>query len=424
MADLATLNQRVQLGVESSFGVVPGSGSNRSLLSLTLVPDPKFEYLMYRPTGYRFNATQVPTYDHSEWKPGGPLSYTEFAYLASGLWGLPTFTTPTNGVVARQMAWSPLLTGAQGGVTYQLQHGDATRMRQVNGCQVAGFDLDFDRSKCDVSGGVLIGQQIQNNAGAFTATPTSQSIWPVEPEHWNVFLDPTSANIGTTQLLRVFSVKFSWGNGYVPEWVLNRANASYAGVLDAAPKVVITLKAMPDASQDQWWVNARAAQTGYLRLNAQGLPIDNQWNLTLGAASAGTFTLTYKGVVSGTIPYNSTAAAVQTALQLAFGTGWTATGTTLPGGTVKISIAGNDPTLPTLQSAGLTGYTGSFTNISVFQTLNFDCAVKYVPKSYADEKQAWVEDWDFELVMDPLWTAASASGTAAYVTAIANMSTL
>lgn len=424
---LATVNQRVQLGIESVFGQSPGTGSNRNLLSLTLMPDPDFQDTMYRPTGYQYDSTQVPTYESSKWKPGGPLSYTEFAYLASGLWGLPTFTIPTNGVTARQMAWAPVLTGPKGGISYQLQHGDSTRMRQVNGAQVTGFDLDIDRSKCDVSGGEILAQQLQNNAGSFTATPVAQSIWPVLPDEWNIYLDPTSANIGVTQLQSCFAAKMSYGGAYGPTWTLNRSNASYASVLDLAPKATYTLREMPDAQTDAWWTQARGALTGYMRWQAVGLPIDNQYNLALGAATAGTFTVTYKGITSGTIAYNATAAAVQTALQAAFGTSVTATGTTLPTGPVKITLGGsnaNDPSPLTINTAGLTGYSGSLTNISVFQTLTIDAAVKYRPKSYADEKGAWTHDWEFSQTFDPAWTEGSASGTALYITCIANMTSL
>lgn len=51
-----------------------------------------------------------------------------------------------------------------------------------------------------------------------------------------------------------------------------------------------------------------------LTFDVLGLYISNAWTVSLGAPSAGTFTLTYNGQTTGGIAYNATAATVQTAL--------------------------------------------------------------------------------------------------------------
>jgi hypothetical protein len=213
---IATINQIVQLGVESTPGTPPGGGSNRLMRHLTYNIDPDFQYAMYRGTGRRFNSVQTLKMDWSKWTLGGPISYTEMAYPMAGLWGTPVFTTPANGVLARQLAYSPKLSGAQGGITIQLQNGDAVRTRQFNYGQQTGIDLTLKRSGDSVvSGGAGFGAQTQPNA-TLTATPTSQAQIPAPPINWNVFLDTSSAQIGTTAIAQCVEAQFKTSNWYAP----------------------------------------------------------------------------------------------------------------------------------------------------------------------------------------------------------------
>lgn len=423
----STLNQVVQLGVETVAGQSPAGGSNRLLRHLTYNIDPDFQYQMYRGSGRRFNSVQTLKSEMAKYKVGGPISYTEIAYPVSGLCGLPVFTTPANGVLARQLAWNPKLSGAQGGVTYQGQNGDSTRTRQFNYMQQTGLELSFKRSGDSmVSGGDGFAQQTQQNS-SFTASPTSQLQLPAPPINWNVYLDFASANIGVTQVAQCVEAQFKTSGWSAPIFFLNRANASFGAIVDTPPATTALLKVIPDAVVDTWWLAARANATAYVRFDAVGNPIDNQYTVALGAASAGNFTLSYKGITSGNISWNSTAAAMQTILQTAFGPTFTATGTTLPTGPVTVSIGGvnaNDPSLVTANFAGITGGTPLLTNISVNNNLRIDLACKFVPQAYNDDGGGWVQDWLLEVVEDTAWTLAGAGGTAFYMQAISNMATL
>src|SRR5260370_34725444 len=181
MAAIGLINQIVQLGVETTPGQVPGSGSNRVMRHLTYNIDPKFDYAMYRGSGQRFNSIQTLKAESSTFKLGGPISYTELAYPYAGLWGQPVFTTPANGVLARQLAFSPKPNGAQGGVTYQIQNGDAVRTRQFNFAVHTGIDLTIKRngdSVASVGGGIP--PQTHPHV-TLTATPTAQAQLPVPP---------------------------------------------------------------------------------------------------------------------------------------------------------------------------------------------------------------------------------------------------
>src|SRR5260221_4896916 len=141
MPAIASINQIVQLGVETTPGQVPGSGSNRVMRHLTYNLDPDFQYAMYRGSGQRFNSIQTLKAEMSKFKLGGPISYTELAYPFWGMFCQPAFTTPANGTLARQLAFSPKPNGALGGVTYHIQKCVSVRKYQFNYAEYICIDL-------------------------------------------------------------------------------------------------------------------------------------------------------------------------------------------------------------------------------------------------------------------------------------------
>ncbi len=432
MPAIASINQIVQLGVETTPGQVPGSGSNRVMRHLTYNLDPDFQYAMYRGSGQRFNSIQTLKAEMSKFKLGGPISYTELAYPFGGMFGQPAFTTPANGVAARQLAFSPKPNGAQGGVTYQIQNGDAVRTRQFNYAVHTGIDLTIKRSGDSVvSGGDGFAQQTQPNV-TLTASPTAQSQLPAPPINFNAYLDLTSANIGTNALAQCVEAQFKTSGWYAPLWFLVRGNASYGTVVDTPPATTCLLRIMPDSAVDNLWVQARAGATVYIRLDAVGNPIDNAYSLN-GSASytAGTFTLSYKGQTTTAIAFNATGTAILAALNAlsTVTTPWTCSQSANAFNTANTFVftaAGtlqNDPSVLTA-AFSLTGGSPAITSLVVPNNLRIDMAAKLVPQAYNDDGGGWIQDWLFEIVVDSNWTLANAGGTAFYAQLINSMTTL
>ena len=433
MPVIATINQVVQLGVESTAGVTPGGGANRLLRHLQYNIDPQFDYTMYRGSGRRFNSVQTLQSDWAKFKVGGPISYTETAYPMAGLWGTPVFTTPANAVAAQQLAFSPKLTGAQGGVTYYGQNGDAVRTRAFNFMVQTGLEFSLKRSgTSEISGGDGFAAQTQPSV-TITPSPTAQAQIPVPPINLNVFLDTSSANIGTTPLLQCVEAQFKTSGWYNPVWFLVRGNASFGATVDTPPATTLLLRVIPDAIVDNFWIQARAGATCYIRLDGVGNPIDNRYSLN-GSASytSGTFNLTYKGQTTTNIAFNATGATILAALAAlpAIGANATITNGGLAFNTANtfvIALTGqlaNDPSLLTASFVSLVGGTPALTSLVVANNFRIDCAAKYVPQQYSDENGAWIQDWLFEVVEDTAWTLAGAGGTAFYAQLINSMTTL
>jgi hypothetical protein len=113
--------------------------------------------------------------------------------------------------------------------------------------------------------------------------------------------------------------------------------------------------------------NARPAFEPNHAKQASRVPgVNQRYTLTLGAASAGTFTLTPNGQgPTGAIAFNADAATVDAALEAVVGAGNVqVTGGTLPGGTLTIEFTGSlreSPRALTGAFGGLTGATPALT---------------------------------------------------------------
>src|SRR5258706_1785487 len=387
MPAIASINQIAQLGVETTPGKVPSPGSNRVMRHLTYNIDPDFQYQMYRGSGQRFNSIQTLKAEMAKFKLGGPISYTELAYPYAGMWGVPSPTIPANGVNARLWPFSPKPNGAQGGVTYQIQNGDAVRTRQFNYAVHTGIDLTIKRSGDSVvSGGDGFAQQTQPNV-TLTASPTAQAQLPVPPINFNAYLDLTSANIGTTPLAQCVEAQFKTSGWYAPLWFLVRGNASYGTVVDTPPATTCLLRIMPDSAVDNLWVQPRAGATVYIRLDAVGNPIDNAYSLNGSASySAGTFTLTYKGATTTAIAFNATGTTILAALNAlsTVTTPWTCSQSAVlfnTANTFVFTAAGtlqNDPSILTANFASLVCGSPVITSLVVPDKLRIDMAAEIV----------------------------------------------
>jgi hypothetical protein len=101
-----------------------------------------------------------------------------------------------------------------------------------------------------------------------TSSPTGLQDKPILPTHLDVFIDTTSAGLGTTKLLRDFNAVFRYNDARVPVWPINSANASYASDVQVEPTIQMELTLAADSAGMGYLTNARAGDTRYIRLSA------------------------------------------------------------------------------------------------------------------------------------------------------------
>jgi hypothetical protein len=416
--EVQTLTQTIQMNLETSHGVTPGAGANKTMPTLMWDVDPDFATNQYAPSGARADSASVPSMEKSKLKVSAAASYIEQAYLQAMLFGDPVITTPAGAVNARKHNWPVSIFGPIDGRTAYLQKGDSVRARSAGYVTLTDLNLSLDRKECKIDGAAF-GQLITDGV-TLTASPTAIAEKEVQPKHWNVYLDSTAATIGQTKLTRCFAAKFGYTGAYNDIWPLDRAQPSYAATVNQKPKMSMALTLMADSTAGALWTPARAAQKYYLRLEAIGDLIDNLQTLTItGTPTGGTFALTYKGQTASGIAYNAIASTVQTALQglSTIGSGNViVTGGPGPGTPYVVQFVGalaQDTTALTHADSftggaspalGIVASSFPFTQI-------WDMCVVPAPDAYSDKDGAFVQDWLFNLVFDPSWSLAGASGT-------------
>jgi hypothetical protein len=107
-----------------------------------------------------------------------------------------------------------------------------------------------------------------------TASPTSIALAPVAGGHVNLYIDTTSAGLGVTQFTRVFDFTYTYDTAFGAFWPLNRANASFTGVVDLAPKSTVKFTLEADSTGMGLYSHLQAGDFMYIRFEAIGAIIE------------------------------------------------------------------------------------------------------------------------------------------------------
>jgi len=247
-----------------------------------------------------------------------------------------------------------------------------------------------------------------------TASPTTVAIQPSAGKHFNIYLDSTSAALGTTQLLKYLDVDFAFTGLYGMFFPLNRANLGWAAHVDLNPGCTIKILMEADATGMTPLTYLQAGTTNFLRIQGQGAIIDNIHTLTFGGGvTGGTFTLSYKGLTTAPITYavGLTAATINTAFQLLTTVGANCTVTGSAGGPYTFTFSGplaSDMSPVTVTNVSLSGGTPTVTLVATaYATFQHDMAVKVSkPNPFSDKDGVFAEEWEFTIVEDATWGAA------------------
>ena len=358
----ATVNQSVQVGVESVSGTsVP---ANKLLEAYIWTFGSKPTTKQFTATGRKYPAASELLMEMSQGKIAGNGCFNSLVYPLSSLFGGATITLHAGGATqANDWKWTPGLSGAYSPKTLTVQQGDAIDAEQYSYLMFPAFGYTFTRKQELEDSGDWFSQTFTDGI-SLTASPTPIPVVPATGAQSNVYLDTTSAGLGGTLITQdVLKVDFKASNYYGQYWPVNRANASYTSHLDLLPKneLKITLHASP-AAIAYIATYLRTGVRAYIRTDVLGGAAEVDQIVGVGAASAGTFTLTYKGQTTAGIAYNALASVVQTAVQglSTVGSGNAIVTGTAPNWTVRMagSLA-TDTTVMTGSGAGLTG--GAFT---------------------------------------------------------------
>ena len=283
MPERSSLTQGVQVGVEATPGT--NVAANKKFISIGITPAVQMDPIQFRPMGSKYNTIVTPGKEWVEADIEGVGSYTELLWFFSSLIVAPgaPVTVDTSG---RRWSFVSASSAEDTVKTMTVEQGGVVRAHKFNHGLVTELELTFNRDGIEVGGG-MIGQRISDNI-TLTPTPTTPPQIPILPTDIDVYLDATSAGLGTTKLLRVLEATWTLGDRFNPVWVLNSANPSFAATVESEPNAQVTLLMEADAEGMTQLTQMRAGGTKFLRIKATSPElagaVTEKYSLTLDAA--------------------------------------------------------------------------------------------------------------------------------------------
>lgn len=265
MAERSSLNQIVQIGVETTPGTAVAA--NRRLQSVGIEPSINADISPFRPIGSKFNALTALSKEWVEASITGRPTYTELVYVLSSVLTTGVTTAPEAGVT--EWVFSPSTTADDDPVTFTVEHGSGVRADRFAYGLITEMGLAFSRNGIELSGSML-GRALED---PFTMTAdgvTSPPLVPVLPTQVSVYLDNTAAGLGTTKMTRMISANFNIGSRFGPVWVLDAAQPSFVNHIETEPDLNVAMVLQADAQGMALLGTMRAGDTKFLRIEAEG----------------------------------------------------------------------------------------------------------------------------------------------------------
>lgn len=265
MADRAVVNQAVQWAVETTPGTaVPASKTVRSVdVDIQIAGTNE----LYRPTGHKYPSLDIPNMEWTTWSVTGKPTYTEIIYLLAAHLGASTDTTV--GTTGHKRVFTIADTATVSRKTLTIEKGSDVRAESITFALLHDLSFTFSRKNGISLTGAGIGQLFTDGV-TMTATPSDVSLIPITGKQIDYFLDTTAANLGTTKLLRAFSVEFGITGVYGPIWPIDSANTSFADTVDLAPTTDVKITLEADAAGMAFLSQFRSGDTVYGRAAAGG----------------------------------------------------------------------------------------------------------------------------------------------------------
>jgi hypothetical protein len=263
LPEVASIFSGSQIGAESTAGT--GVAADKLLRYLAYEPSIELTFNRFRPQGQLVASAITPGMDSTGWALNGQGSYSELIYPFTGLWG--TVAPATVETTGRRWTWTPAARSEITPKTFTVETGSSTRAQKATYVTQSGIELTYNRTDGIQVSGSAFGQQIQDSI-TLTGSPTQLEDKPILPTHLDVYVDSTSAGLGTTKFTRDFNAVFRYNDARVPVWPINSTLASYGSDVQTEPTVQIELTVAADSQGMGLLTNARAGDTRYIRLSA------------------------------------------------------------------------------------------------------------------------------------------------------------
>lgn len=270
MTDLPMITRTAQIGVEVAAG--GSAAADTKLRTFQWTISPQAEIRNFRATGDKYGTQNDLMREWVDFTCEGILDYGEVIYSLGGI--VTAGTASVHGTTAAGTAYARTYesnnNSADSPLTYTIETGDASRAQIFHYGLFNNFEVNIEQNVANISAGGF-GQAWIDDI-ELTANPDTIELNSVLPSHFKVYIDDSSANLGTTELDRAFVATFSLSDRYGMLWPIDSDNGtSFAAHIEREPALRFNLTAMADdIGFGTILTNMRNGQTRFLRLHATG----------------------------------------------------------------------------------------------------------------------------------------------------------
>lgn len=275
MAERTTITQRTQIGAETTAGTEVAA--TKVLQALSVEPGIKADIETFAPSGAKYTTIAALGKEWVEASIAGHVAcYNHMAYLLSG--GL-CYAAPVKQGTTKAYKWTlALQQSAEDTIkTFTVEQGSSARAGKFAYGLISDFSIKFSREAMSVDGNML-GQAYQDGVSLTSAGVTAVPVMPILPTVLDVYIDDSSASLGTTKLTRAFSGELSIGGRFAPVWTINSAIDGFAAHAETKPTAQFKLLVEADAAGMGTLLAMRSGSRRYIRLKAEGPVIEETHN--------------------------------------------------------------------------------------------------------------------------------------------------
>lgn len=240
MPERTTVTEVNQIGIEVTSGT--SVAANRLFQALSWTIGPSLVSNVVETAGNKFSTGIQVGKDWTAGKITGMPSYNELVYLFNNF----LITGAITGAGPYTHTFSPAGTSEDTAKSFTLESGSSVLAQKATYVKIT--DLSIKGSPTSISvDGAYIGAQFTTGV-TLTASPTAILQIPVNPPEVSVWIDTTSAGLGTTKLTRVLSWEINLKNRYSPLWVVDAAVSSFSAMLEQRVDFTVKLRLEADAT--------------------------------------------------------------------------------------------------------------------------------------------------------------------------------
>lgn len=196
MTERSSLNQVIQLGVETTHGTAVYA--SKKLQSIGIEPSPTVEMDQFRPAGQKYKAITTLGKEWTEASITGRGSYTEIVYALASVVSTPVITTPGGATLTRLWTFTSDPAEDDAPKTFTVEHGSSVRAGRFTYGLITELGMSFNRTAIEITGSMMGRALVDNITRSASRTVTDGVTTNTDATVTSATAVFTTADVGKT----------------------------------------------------------------------------------------------------------------------------------------------------------------------------------------------------------------------------------